>query len=262
MRKITTLIFVNLITISFMFSSVTYGDAISDLVSNEKPEMIRTFFLSESGKANINKIYPGGETLMMFAAANNPNSEVIHLLASLGASVNSKDELGLTPLIFAVTTNKNPGAAFALLQLGADAEAVDSEGVSVLMYAARDACSLIIETLLSKNLDINKSTLNGWTPVMFAAANNDSVRVAELLLEAGAQINVTNSEGMSPLMIASKQTNSPGIIELFLRHSANTLIKANNKMAIDFAKNNSKLKGSSALRNLETTTNLRMKEIR
>ncbi|MCL2147561.1 MAG: ankyrin repeat domain-containing protein, partial [Synergistaceae bacterium] len=74
------------------------------------------------------------------------------------------------------------------------------------------------------------------------------------------QINVSNSEGMSPLMIASKQTNNPAIIELLLRFSADVTIKANGKMAVDFARNNPKLKGSAGLRNLETTTRLRLSE--
>ena len=261
MKNTINNILISLIFITFIFSSISYSeDAISDIVSNEKTEKIREFFNSESAKTSINNIYPGGETLMMFAAANNPNSEVIHLLASLGAGVNSKDELGLTPLMFAVTTNKNPGVTFALLQLGANPNAVDSEGISVLMYAARDAEPLIIETMLSKNFDVNEPALSGWTPIMFAVACNNSTRAAELLLEAGAEVNILNTDGMSPLMIAAKHTNNPEIVELLLRHSADVTIITKGKMAIDFANNNPKLKGSSALRNLRTVTNLRISE--
>ena len=252
-------IFISLISVFSTFSSISYGDAISDLVSNETPEKIRSVFLANPD-LDVNKTYPGGVTLFMFAAANNPNGAAVRLLASLGANINSKDDLGLTPLIFAVTTNKNLGATFALLQLDADPELADSEGVSALMYAARDAGPAIMEALLSKNLDVNKSAAGGWTPLMFAAAGNNNARIAELLLEAGAQINAVNSESMTPLMLASKHSSNPEVIELLLRYSADTTIKVNGEAAIDFARRNPKLKGSSALRNLEATTRLRISE--
>ena len=260
-KKITKIVFISLILVSFIFPSVSYshGDAVSNLVSNESPETIRRFFLANPA-LNINKVYPGGVTLLMFAAANNPHGSVIRLLVSLGANVNARDEAGLTPLIFAVTTNESLGVTFTLLQLGADPDLSDLEGVNALMYAARDASPPIVETLLSRNPDVNKVAKNGWTPIMFAAASNSNVRVADLLLEAGAQINVTNSNGMTPLMLASKRANNPEIVELLLRYSANTMIKTNGEMAIDFARRNPRLRNSSALRNLETTTRLRRME--
>jgi len=257
--KIIKIAFMNLVLSFFIYSFISYADVISDLVSNETPGKIKNFFLSNPD-FDINKVYPGGETLLMFAAANNSNSDVIRLLVSLGANINSKNEAGLTPLIFAVTANKDLGATFALLQLGADPELADSNGISALMYAARDAGEPIMETFLSRNLDVNKPDIKGWTPIMFAVSGNSRTRVAELLLEAGAQINTINSEGMTPLMLASKFTNNPGIVELLLRYSADTTIKANGKMAIDFARTNPKLKNTSALRNLDVTTRLRLSE--
>ena len=257
--KIRKIVFINLILASFVFSSASHGDVLSNLVSNEAPEKIRSVLLSTPG-LDVNKVYPGGVTLLMYAAANNPNSAVIRLLVSHGADVNAKDDLGLTPLIFAVTTNKNVGAAYALLQLGADPESTDAEGVSALMYAARDAGPQIMETLISKNPDVNRGTKDGWTPLMFAAASNGNARVAELLLEAGAQINAANSNGMTPLMLASERANNPEMLELLLRYSADTTIRINGGTAVDFARRNPKLRNSSAFRNLETATRLRMSE--
>ena len=260
-KKIKIKIIMTILLIFFALPSASYGDAVTDLVSNETPEKIRNFFLT-SPDLDVNKVYPGGETLLMYAAANNPNSAVIHLLASRGARINAKDEAGLTPLMFAVTTNKNLGATFALLQLGADPELTDPEGVSALMYAARDAAPPIMETLLSKGPDVNRAAINGWTPLMFAVVGNSDIRVAELLLENGAQINDVNSNGMTPLMLASRCASNPDIVELLLRYSADTTIRSEWGMAADFARANPKLRNSAALRNLETTTRLRISEMR
>ncbi|MCL2767363.1 MAG: ankyrin repeat domain-containing protein [Synergistaceae bacterium] len=257
--KVARIACICLIMTHFVFSSISNGGVTTDLVSNEPAEKIRSVFHSNPG-FDMNKAFQGGETLLMFAAANNPHSAVIHLLVSLGAGINAKDEAGLTPLIYAVTTNKNLGTTFALLQLGADPELADLEGVSALMYAARNADPSIMEALLSKTLDVNKPSIKGWTPLMFAAASNSSTRVAELLLEAGAYINAVDSQGMTPLMLASKCTKNPEMVELLLRYSADTTIKANGETAMDFARRNPKLKSSSALRNLETTTRLRLSE--
>lgn len=233
------------------FAGQAFADSLSDIASNAMPEDVRDAFADPK---DVNKIYPGGETPLMFAAANNPNFNVIHTLVALGADVNASDDVGLTPLMFAVTTNKSLGIAYSLITLGADVLAADKSGTSVLMYAARDATPELVETILSKNTNVNAKTADGWTPVMFAAAANPNLRVVELLLEAGADVNVRNADGITPLMLAAQFTRNPEILELILRHSANVQESSNGKRALDFAMSNKNLTGSQALRNLERTT--------
>lgn len=234
-----------------------WGDRLSDIASSGTPEEVRQAF--SSGEF-INKLYPGGETPIMFAAANNKNLNVIRTLVEIGAEVNVSDDVGLTPLMFSITTNKSPGVTYELLTLGANPLAKDKEGVSVIMYAARDADPAVFETLLAKNADINSVTANGWSPLMYAAFQNPNLRVTEMLLEAGAEVNTKNSSGMTPLIIAAQYTKNPQILELLLRYSADTTHAVNGTRAIDYALKNKNLNGSAALRNLDRTTKLRLSE--
>ncbi|KAK0651096.1 ankyrin repeat-containing domain protein [Cercophora newfieldiana] len=78
-------------------------------------------------------------------------------------------------------------------------------GETILHYAAASGREDIVDFLLSRGLDVNSTTGNGWTPLMCALMPNehkltsDACRVARLLLQHGADARVVTEEGWTPL---------------------------------------------------------------
>jgi ankyrin repeat protein len=77
--------------------------------------------------------------------------------------------------------------------------------------------------------------------------------VINILVEAGADINATNIDGRTPLIFASYLSYNPeAIITTLLQLGADPKIKDNTgKTAIDYARNNEKLKNTEVLQKLE-----------
>ena len=82
-----------------------------------------------------------GWTPLMFAAAGNPNPEVITVLLKAGADINVRTtaEPGMTARMLAAANNKNPEVIMALLKAGANAKAKDYEGNTAFDYAQANA---------------------------------------------------------------------------------------------------------------------------
>lgn len=102
----------------------------------------------------------------------------------------------------------------------------DRAGRTPLHYAAADNKLDDVIALIAAGAEIDAREETGqYTPLMFAAQNDDSIDVVRALVEAGAGVNLTNSKGETPLFIA---TASPGyngtagaeIIRYLLDHGA------------------------------------------
>jgi uncharacterized protein len=75
-----------------------------------------------------------------------------------------------------------------LLDIGADPNYDDGDGFPALIAAitsGRGDYREIIEALLAAGVDVNQQGFNDYTPLHYAASNNDP-RLAEILLAAGA----------------------------------------------------------------------------
>ena len=95
-----------------------------------------------------------------------------------------------------------------LLELGADSNYRDHAGFPSLIAAlttARTDKSQVIELLLSFGADIQQRGINGFTPLHWAAADNDT-KVVELLLFHGANPNAKTDvdDFTTPLQEAEK----------------------------------------------------------
>lgn len=119
----------------------------------------------------------------------------------------------------------------------------DRAGRTPLHYAAVDNKLDDVNALIAAGAEIDAREETGdYTPLMFAAQNDDNIEVVRALVEAGAELNLTNRKGETPLFIA---TASPGyngargaeIIRYLLDHSADPYIaKENGSTAISFIK--------------------------
>ncbi len=106
----------------------------TDLVSmaaTGKAQEIRQA-LANGAKANDQDAL--GRTVLMLAAAWNPDPQVIELLVKAGASVNARGPRGWTALMMAAYNNPNPEVVLALLDAGADARLRSEAGWTALVY--------------------------------------------------------------------------------------------------------------------------------
>ena len=106
----------------------------------------------------------------------------------------------------------------------------------------------LVEELLNTGANVAAKDTLGDTALMKAAARNEDTMVAELLIGWGADVNATNNRGETPLMKAAALNRNPQMALVLLRLGGDIEIRdANYKTALDYARQNSDLRGSEAL---------------
>jgi ankyrin repeat protein len=88
-----------------------------------------------------------------------------------------------------------------------------------LVAAARNQDQSAVLTLLNRKADVNATSNDGSTALLWAAHWND-VAMAERLVRAGANANTANDFGMTPLSRACTNA-SPALVDLLLNAGAN-----------------------------------------
>jgi ankyrin repeat protein len=76
--------------------------------------------------------------------------------------------------------------AVFLLRNGADVEAATVDGWTPLMFAARSGNADMTQLLLANKSDVNRRNKNGQTPLYFAV-ENDRTATIDLLIKSGAK---------------------------------------------------------------------------
>jgi ankyrin repeat protein len=124
-----------------------------------------------------------------------------------------------------------------------DAHHRDQAGRTPLHYAAVDNKLDDVNALIAAGAEIDAREDTGqYTPLMFAAQNDDNIEVVKALVEAGADVNLTNRKGETPLFIATAApgyhgTRGAEIIRYLLDHGADPYIaKENGSTPISFVK--------------------------
>lgn len=138
--------------------------------------------------------------------------ELVKLLVSGGADVNSHSDKCSAPIIFASNLD-DPEIAFLLIENGAKTNIVTSYGGTPLHYARNEKLAVY---LLTAGLDPGAKDENGDTPLHNLATyfcsgcsppGEDARRakVGEMLVSAGASVNEKNNKGETPLHIAARE---------------------------------------------------------
>ncbi|XP_023245898.1 85/88 kDa calcium-independent phospholipase A2 [Copidosoma floridanum] len=174
-------------------------------------------------------------------AASSTKDIIMALGADLPNTLNSRNSDGYTPMHLACLSDK-PDCVKALLLIGADCNLSASEGTASTPGYVGDfihnqpyslkhddmkfggtplhwCCSKeVINTLLSKNCDINALNFDGRTALHMMVIRKRLDCVAALLSHM-ADINIVDKGGNSPLHLAVKES-TPAIVQLLIAFGA------------------------------------------
>jgi ankyrin repeat protein len=114
-----------------------------------------------------------------------------------------------------------PQLVQAMAQHGAKVNAKGEDGWTPLMWAIANNYSNTVRLLLEHGADANMPDKNGDTPLTMSIELKRPV-ILRLLLRHGANVNAPlNDEGLTPLMLASRLRNSQSeLVRLLLEHGA------------------------------------------
>ena len=210
---------------SLLYFLTRFGDAIdfasaTELNANES-------FCTPKMVDDLNEFhYVHGNSILSAACSiNNPDRclEVVEILVSRGALVNSCNCYGQTPLMEAAGT-ENLEVLKYLVEQGAIIDAYDKGGCTALFYAATSKRNSVndIKYLVSKGANIAHCSMFGYTALHFAAREGNVETVKELLaLGASPEFVHANSSKPSyvppPLLLAASKKHRV-VVDVFLEH--------------------------------------------
>ena len=194
-------------------------------------------FLISKG-ANVNQLDSSRNWAPLHYAAFYSNTEMCELLLTNNANVDIRNSVDDTPLTIVCYSGQqgNPNTsdqqrvsvAKILLHYNADIDVENQDGATPLILATgRSGCfnimKLLVENAQKKDLDLNKlinaSDDDGYTPLMWAAVDNN-LDEFKYLLEEGADINAVDIRGYNVLMIAA-ENESNAIVTYILENLDN-----------------------------------------
>ena len=235
-----------------------------------RPEVVA--LLLDRG-ADIETHTTKGVTPLHIAARYN-EPEVVALLLDRGANIEARPESGRMPLHFAAEHNK-PEVVELLLDRGAEIESREYDGPLQVHPKGLLLRTLLVSLTLAIEAWEFSRDKEGWkpnkeavvdsfdgpdmiyrigrhTPLHYAAGYNKPEVVA-LLLDRGADIYARSTIGSTPLHFAAAY-NTPEVVALLLDRGAPFDALDNGDFTpLDYAKDNERLKGSSALERLKAT---------
>ncbi len=148
-----------------------------------------------------------GRTALLVAAmfAGQP---MVQTLLARGASINAVDHCHESALMIASRRYDYTVAAAVvqtLLAFGAPLDLVCQDGETALHYAAYDSSARVVAILLEAGCQVNAQEKKGRSPLHLVCArvDDDAVPIARLLLDHGASTSLLTVNGASPLTYAA-----------------------------------------------------------
>lgn len=207
---------------------------ISDTIKNQMPKVL-SMILKHKPDLRLKKYY-----IVLASETNNP--EIVKILLEAGADPNHIEfNTGRFPLNS--TTNKE--VVKLLLEAGADPNIHLINKNSPLIYFLVQEMFVkispqdnydILKMLLDAGADPNRTDRYGEPPLIFA----ETLQNVNLLIDYGADVDYQNltsfGTGNTPLIFFTDQDDYE-IVRLLLSKGANPWLKANGKIALEWAKN-------------------------
>lgn len=143
---------------------------------------------------NVNITSDTGKTLLMYAAQCNTDVRIIKQLIDQGADLLVANENNWTAIMYAARYNPNPYIFEDLLLRGSNTES-NIYGISLLMLAACNPNPGVLLTALRYLGNVNDTTLEGKTALMYALENYTEPDIAYFLIFAGANCSAEDKNG-------------------------------------------------------------------
>ena len=147
-----------------------------------------------------------GKTLLMYAAQCNINVQIVKLLLDNGSDIDIKNNNEWTALMYAARYNPNPAVLEDLILRGADTQP-NSVGLTVTMLASCNKNPGVLFTLLQYKNEINCSTDQGKTALMYACENKQDSTVIKMLIDNDADLNAKDLSGKTVREYLSANTS-------------------------------------------------------
>jgi len=130
-----------------------------------------------------------------------------------GADLQETNEAGESVLACALRARCDEDVLTLLIESGADIFDFDDEGVSIFDMAITYDNHFMVEYLLHKGMDVNKTNRKSGFTALMAAASYGRVEIVKLLLEKGANQYVQDAKGFTAIDFARKM-NKKSVLEL------------------------------------------------
>ena len=155
-----------------------------------------------------------------FKAVKWDDAKAVQQLLARGFDANTIDASGQTGLLIAIREPSPKVARVLVDSPKIDLNALNTQGESPLMLAALKGQLELVNQMLKKDADVNKTN---WTPLHYAATTGQ-LAVIRLLIENHAYIDAESPNGSTPLMLASMY-GTPEAVKLLLDEGADPTLK-------------------------------------
>lgn len=166
-----------------------------------------------------------GKTVLMSAAKNCANVEILDLLLKKTQDINQFNEKGQNAVMFAARYNTNPAILALLVERGGNLKG-NSSGFSLTMLAACNPNPVILSIVPKVTSNMNCKTILGKTALMYACETNQSVEKIEILiLDFGEDVNAVDDEGKTALMYSAANCEDLSIVKYLISRGADLNIQ-------------------------------------
>lgn len=170
-----------------------------------------------TGQIPVNAKFGPEEITALTLAAANGHVEIVRLLLSKGADIDSRTKRLETPLFFASAKGQHKVVAL-LVDALAGMDLTDHEGRTALIVAAGAGHLETVKILLDGGANPNATMGTGESP-MLLAVQGEHLEIMKVLLEMGSLVTFSTRDGESPLSIARKRGNKEIIAFLERNHA-------------------------------------------
>jgi ankyrin repeat protein len=190
-----------------------YGAPLSASVHGGHIEVVQLLF---THGANINSRSADNWTPLHIASLEG-HLEIVKWLLDEDADVNSQEKHGLTPLHFAAFGGHLEVCQMLLERGEAEVNSRAYNGYTPLLCAIESGNPDVLQLLLDHNADVHIDN-KGNTPLHFSAEDGN-LKIAQLLLERNVDVNSRNDNGSTPFLKAL-ETGNLDVAWLLLDHNA------------------------------------------
>ncbi|XP_065582552.1 protein TANC2-like isoform X2 [Artemia franciscana] len=169
-------------------------------------------------RVNLNDSHTGDTALA--AACRHGHNETVAILIKRGANVAATNLQEVPPILIAVQEGHWETAGLILQNstIPALVDQPDATGKTALMAAAAEGHTALIELLLSKGANINRTDNDGMTALTWACKMSKR-QSATCLLEKGADVDTTDKQGRLPLDYAAV-SGDPNIVQSLIERGS------------------------------------------